>query len=284
MPSEYETIKREQGLRDSRLRGLFERYCADCHGCTNKIEWSCKVSTERVLHNDRFVHVSRTSDRETWLKAGEILLRNLLPPGAERDLRSTLARLSVHAKQLFVGYSGEVAASPGAERIKLYYSLSGECDSLWAETKDRIGRASLAVPAPTVSAWLLVFVLNGDGPPVFRADLVYDSIEFRDPEFVSRLRTFLLEDELELIGSEARGIVSLREAEQEMLYSYVEFSRPESPLRSLAGRLAVALPPFHERLDSLTWIGIPRGALSQIDNSPVTLYTRISGPELHGWT
>jgi hypothetical protein len=278
IPEAYETIKQEQGLSDSRLRRVFEQYCGECHACTNKMEWSCKVSHGRVNHNDRFVHVSSTSHKETWLRAGERLLRDLVPVAMQRDLEPILAKVPLHANQLFVGYSGEVSGSPGAERIKLYFSLSGDCKGLWTEAKRRIGRRSLTVSAPTVSGWLLVFVLGPDKPPVFRIDLVYDSIEFRDPAFVDDLGGFLSKEEIDFIGSEARGIVSLREAEAEMLYSYVEFSRPESPLRIMAGRLASALPSFAERLDGLTWIGFPRGTLIENEETSVTLYTKISGP------
>ncbi len=283
MPPEYEIIKQQQGLFDSSLRRLFEQYCIDCHNCTNKIEWSCKVSTGHVWHNDRFVHVSSTTDRKTWFSAGEKLLRKLLPSIVERDYESILRRLSVHSKQLFVGYSGKIATSQEKERIKLYFSLSGECDGLWVELKERIGYSMLVVPPPTVSAWLLVFVLTGDETPIFRVDLVYDSIEFRNPVFLENLQTFLSADEIEFIGREARGIVSLREAEKEMLYSYVEFSRPEAPLRMMAERLTVELPEFRRRLNNLTWIGIPRGTLREVEKTPITLYTKISGPKFQSY-
>lgn len=68
------------------------------------------------------------------------------------------------------------------------------------------------------------------------------------------------------LGSQARGIISLRQAEREMLYSFVEPASAESPLRALAQRRAAPLPLFLEGLDHLTWIGVPRGTLVDIDN------------------
>ncbi len=275
MSSEYQKIKAELGLGTSHLRQLFEEYCAATSSSTIKLEWSCKVSPEGIKHNDRFVHVSTTEHREIWLEAGEHLLRSLLPSAMSADMDATLARLSRCSQQLFVGYSGELPGNPDAERIKLYYSLSGEAEGLWSETKERIGRSSLALRAPTGSAWLLVFVLSPSKAPVFRIDLVYDSIEFRDRRLQSELRSVLREKELELIAGEARGIVSLRQAEREMLYSYVEFARQESPLRAIAKRRAAPLPLFQERLDKLTWVGVPRGDFASLDNETLTLYTKI---------
>ncbi|WP_428266352.1 hypothetical protein [Haliangium sp.] len=275
MSSEYHNIKSELGLRETHVRELFEQYCSDTATCAYKLEWSCKASPEGVKHHDRFVHVSSMEHRATWIEAGERLLRGLRPDATGPEWSATLTRLSRHAQQLFVGYSGEVEGTPDAERIKLYYSLRGECDGLWSEAMERIGRSSLDIRAPTGSAWLYVFVLSPSRPTVHRVDLVYDSIEFRDQTILRELRSFLREDELSFIGGEARGIASLRQAEREMLYSYVEFCRDDSPLRAIARSRAAHLPQFLERLGGLTWLGVPRGDMTDLENGTLTLYTKI---------
>lgn len=278
MPLHYQRIKRELGLPASRLRGLFESYCAACAACTYKVEWSCKLSPGRVRHPDRFVHVSATAEsRGVWFAAADRLLRAMLPETRDPGLAAILDRLSGHARQLFVGYSGAFGDAR-AERIKLYFSLSGEAAGLWSRARERIGRPDLGVPAPTVGGWLFVLVLGDRRPPLQRIDLVYDRIEFRDPSFRSDLRSLLGEPEIDFLGAEARGIVSLRQAEPEKLYSFVEFAREESPLRALARRRAEELPLLLEGLDGLTWIGVARDSLDDLERATLTLYTRIGYP------
>ena len=277
MPLDYQRIKRQLELPETRLRGLFEEYCADCSSCTSKLEWSCKVAPGRLKHDDRFVHVSSTRDKETWFGAGERLLRRLLGDAATAETTATMEALSIHAKQLFVGYSGPFGGARDEERIKLYFSLAGEAAGLWSWAKALIGRSSLDVRAPTLSAWLLVFVLDGRRSPLHRVDLVYDRLEFRDPGLLRELGSFLHPWEIDFIAGEARGIVSLRQAEPEKVYAFVEPANEGSPLRALARRRGAALPLLLEGLDQLTWIGVSRGDRRNVENDTLTLYVKIRG-------
>lgn len=278
--ADYVSIVRELGLSNTDIRSLFEDYCQACRRCTAKVEWSCKVSAPGAQHVDRFVHVSQVEYKSVWIEAEMVLTEALLALGERRemgqpqtDLSLTLESLRHHAQQLFVGYSGPVQDQ--IETVKLYFSLQGEAGGLWSEAKARIGRPDLTISPPPTSGWLYVIVMPASGEPYYRIDLVYDHLDFRYPQTLAEMGTFLRDEEIDFVGAEARGIVSLRQAEREMLYSFVEHAAPDTTVMGLAARLAQELPPFSALMSELTWIGVPRAQIHDLETATMTLYTRI---------